>query len=453
MPHPCEPRLFVHSLPEAYRDPLDTLGRGVGRPLAPPLDGVFVRLYDSDMYGLGALVHERSLQYNCRTHDPSTADLFFVPTFSARDTGGRCAEENRTSHRFAGGLARLRLPLTGSNQSVLEARGGADHVVLNARTARHWEQEPACELSLADSAFGSPIKLSAEAPEQGRGGWVYPEAPYLPRLMPEGGYHSIPWTSTVHLDLDSTRPFPWEARHERPILVIASFAITRWPAVQFPRPIHELRVALWNTCKAQQNLTRCTCASPQGSSSLQSQRLLPNGAIDPASTEATRRPTPMRRIAQLYSRATFCLQPGGDTVSRKAIVDALLLGCIPVLFHQGQQALWPWHWGSWVDNATVLLDQEAVRSGKLDAIGTLAALDDAHVRAMQLTIATHGHRMQYSALDTAVLRHHGVLGDAQAEDAFDLALQGALVLSRNAKRQSYGLARQQHARKRRGQVG
>ena len=52
-------------------------------------------------------------------------------------------------------------------------------------------------------------------------------------------------------------------------------------------------------------------------------------------------------IARLYWNSTFCLQPQGDAVSRKAIVDSLLLGCIPVLFHEGQAQQWPWHWGSW----------------------------------------------------------------------------------------------------------
>ena len=47
--------------------------------------------------------------------------------------------------------------------------------------------------------------------------------------------------------------------------------------------------------------------------------------------------------------------PGGDTISRKGIVDAILLGCIPVLFHTGQLAQWPWHWGPWVHTATVMI--------------------------------------------------------------------------------------------------
>ena len=52
---------------------------------------------------------------------------------------------------------------------------------------------------------------------------------------------------------------------------------------------------------------------------------------------------PIAQIGQLYASSIFCLQPPGDAVSRKGVVDALLLGCIPVLFHIGQVKQWPWH--------------------------------------------------------------------------------------------------------------
>ena len=37
-------------------------------------------------------------------------------------------------------------------------------------------------------------------------------------------------------------------------------------------------------------------------------------------------PRSPERTALLYWDSTFCLQPGGDTITRKAIIDALLLG-------------------------------------------------------------------------------------------------------------------------------
>ena len=62
---------------------------------------------------------------------------------------------------------------------------------------------------------------------------------------------------------------------------------------------------------------------------------------------------PVVAIARLYREATFCLQPMGDSITRKAMVDAVLLGCIPVFFHAGQRLQWPWHAGGWIDAASL----------------------------------------------------------------------------------------------------
>ena len=47
-----------------------------------------------------------------------------------------------------------------------------------------------------------------------------------------------------------------------------------------------------------------------------------------------------------YARATFCLQPPGDMVARAGIIDALSVGCIPVLFHRAQAQLWTGFWNA-----------------------------------------------------------------------------------------------------------
>jgi xyloglucan galactosyltransferase MUR3 len=49
----------------------------------------------------------------------------------------------------------------------------------------------------------------------------------------------------------------------------------------------------------------------------------------------------------LYERSRLCLTPGGDFPTRKGFFDALLSGCVPVIF-QPASALtqWPWHWAA-----------------------------------------------------------------------------------------------------------
>lgn len=121
------------------------------------------------------------------------------------------------------------------------------------------------------------------------------------------------------------------------------------------------------------------------------------------------------------------MQPAGDTPTRRGIVDALLLGCIPVLFDGVVRAQWPWHWGSWVADATVVLNGSAVREGHLDVVGTLADMPAEQIRRMQSVIRQQAHSMQYSTHDTRPLRENGVLTglDHTFEDAFDVLVRKA----------------------------
>lgn len=50
-----------------------------------------------------------------------------------------------------------------------------------------------------------------------------------------------------------------------------------------------------------------------------------------------------RTIYKMALESVFCLQPAGDSWTRKGIFDSLLAGCIPVVFSRNQvvfQYLW-----------------------------------------------------------------------------------------------------------------
>ena len=51
-------------------------------------------------------------------------------------------------------------------------------------------------------------------------------------------------------------------------------------------------------------------------------------------------------LVRQYAGADFCLQPPGDTLPRPGVMDAISVGCVPVLFHPMQQTLWPKHWNA-----------------------------------------------------------------------------------------------------------
>jgi hypothetical protein len=45
----------------------------------------------------------------------------------------------------------------------------------------------------------------------------------------------------------------------------------------------------------------------------------------------------------LFRRAIFCPAPPGDSITRKSIFDALLAGCIPVIFAKGSMSQYLWY--------------------------------------------------------------------------------------------------------------
>ena len=247
MPGGCRPRLYVYHLPEGYRDPLDTRGRGFGKPITPNnpelVRGLQISLYDSDAYaGLGDIFYERSLAYRCRTRDPVTADLFLVPAFSGQigaatnartPSGLRCAEvRNYTREVWQHAPDALFLRLYRINdggggrprrgwfavQSALERRGGADHILLNPRHGTQYEANPYCELDLLDPRLGNPVRLSIEAP--------FDET----RRLRDDVYQTVPWPSAIHLDardIAEGRVLPWQSRHLRDFLVGIAFGQRR----------------------------------------------------------------------------------------------------------------------------------------------------------------------------------------------------------------------------------
>lgn len=244
-------------------------------------------------------------------------------------------------------------------------------------------------------------------------------------------YSSAPYTSLVHADASTRAPTAWQSRHSRPLLIAARFSVRE----SMPGHARRLRRALHRSCNAS---TADVCAAtlpapvaPSGPSRSEGRAGRPLSASESPLAEDA-----MGDVARLYWRATFCLQPGGDTVSRKSIVDAVLLGCIPVLFHAGQRRLWPAHWGGWVANATVLLDGAAVASGRRDAVQQLMQVRPRHVRSMQEAIARHAHTMQYAAVDTSLLTV------TPAVDAFDILLRAAHARATEASAQARGRQQQ-----------
>jgi hypothetical protein len=97
----------------------------------------------------------------------------------------------------------------------------------------------------------------------------------------------------------------------------------------------------------------------------------------------------------------FCLGPSGDSYARKANIDALAVGCIPVVFYHASLS-YPWHIAS-PSSTRILISAADVMNDTVNVIDVLRKVPIGRVRAMQREIARL--RISWPASVDAVVEH------------------------------------------------
>ena len=373
----CAFRLFVYPLPEGYRK--QTIA---GSNLS------YNPANDDFQFTLAAIFFDRSVHHRCRTYDPMEATLFLVPAWNADQThkpSDACAEQSRST---ASGVMHLLYDrLEAAAPGRLTARGGADHLLVNPRVgAYRYESHPLCELDLLDARFGSAARLALEQAPDAADAHIVHGPRRIFDYFSHAVFTSVPYPSWVRLPMPIKGGIvigpvpPWHDAAERPrsILVAAIFgAAVRVPDAEsasrapgagrvgscskrgFCRtPIGEFRQRLRDRCVAAAG--HCAYMAPEAGNDATETYSAADAASTTRASSASfvddrdrlaprgrkRRPSARRiaddwpsRAAALLRSSTFCLQPAGDSLTRKGTLDALLLGCVPVFFHQSQVAV------------------------------------------------------------------------------------------------------------------
>lgn len=192
----------------------------------------------------------------------------------------------------------------------------------------------------------------------------------------ETGYAAEPMYDGIPFPSGVRDGMPWTSAHRRPLLVSGCFNA------------HGSYTITRRRMRAQcvRDTERC--------------RFLP------ASKGAQTREYALAAVYAMYWNSTFCLHPPGDAISRKGVIDSLLLGCIPVFVHPDQARQWPWHFAPWAPRATVTLSVEAAGATGLAGAATnivdeLARIPAMRVHSMQRTIAENAWRLAYRTSEQA----------------------------------------------------
>ncbi|XP_042431279.1 probable xyloglucan galactosyltransferase GT17 [Zingiber officinale] len=261
--------------------------RGLGRPLLrlpadADLDPGLTSWYATHPLAAEVIFHARAERHPCRTADPAAAELFYVPFFAGLHAATNSRQQNHTRRdALAVDLADHLASLPAFGRS-----GGRDHFLVVGRTSWDFMRDP----DLLPEVANVTVLTVERHPGEGRHQFGIPYPSY---------FH--PRTAEDVAD--------WQAELRR-------FARTRSHLFAF---VGGLRPGSDKAAVRAKVMAQCW----------KSKRCLP---VDCNPTR--RRCEDPDRVLDVMRRADFCLQPPGESLTRRSTFDAMLAGCIPVFFSE-----------------------------------------------------------------------------------------------------------------------
>ncbi|WOL10146.1 hypothetical protein Cni_G18900 [Canna indica] len=336
--------------------------------------------YRTDPLFMELHFHRRMLEYSCLTTEPAAADAVFLPYYAALDALPYLYSPAHWNNSALHGRDFVEWLLSGDRPEIWARRAGHDHFLAMAGSAWDFDNDPA-QFPLWGTAFlGLPELYNVTALTLESRAWPLQE-------------HAVPPPTSFH-PATVARLDAWLSRarrSRRPFLMLyAGGAAPTGGKLNIASSIRaecELRPDLCDLVDCSEGI----CAH------------------DPA------------RYMRPMLRARFCLQPPGETPTRRSTFDSILAGCIPVFFEEASAATqFGWHIPrSRYDDFSVLIPKEDVVFGGRRIVDVLEAIAPARVRRMREAVLELAPAVMY--------RRHGSSGALRSrKDAFDLAVEGVL---------------------------
>lgn len=323
------------------------INSGMGPPVIED-DGLFLTWH----FSLFSSMYNRMKRSKRRTFDPEKADLFIIPYDLGLD-GYLDDNTCRTRRGCTKGLVgKLEKYLTA--QKYWQRHQGGDHVVLWSLGNYHPWPRNGCDVFMKDFCRKCTITCY----------WMDPS-------IPEHRFISVPFPGAYHWH-DNIKNIPWDTTD-------AALAARKTLAVYLGsthtlNPYHtKIRRAMAKQCEDHENCEWMQIAHSSKDMSIGD-------------------------FLSVYRKATFCLCPPGDDPARKAVFDAILSGCIPVIFHESTLFnQYPWHFDEGEAlGISISVPGNLVRLGTLKFMEYLKKVPPSTIRAKQEEIKRLAPRIQYS---------------------------------------------------------
>ncbi|CAN1131430.1 Xyloglucan galactosyltransferase MUR3 [Linum perenne] len=380
--------IYVHDLPSRFNDDMlkecrslslwtnmckFTTNAGMGPPLEN-VEGVFSNTgwYATNQFAVDVIFSNRMKQYDCLTNDSSLAAAIFVPFYAGFDIA-RYLWGHNISRRDAASLDLVDWLMKRPEWKIMQGR---DHFLVAGRIT--WDFR---RLSEDEGDWGNKLLFLPAARNMSM--LVVESSPW------NANDFGIPYPTYFHPAKDA-EVFAWQDRMrnlERKYLF--SFAGA-------PRPgnAKSIRGQIIDQCRSSKvgKLLECDfgeskCHSPSS-------------------------------IMQMFQSSLFCLQPQGDSYTRRSAFDSMLAGCIPVFFHPGSAyTQYTWHLPKNYTTYSVFIPEDEIRKRNISIEERLSQIPPEQVQIMRENVIKLIPQLIYadprSKLETF-------------KDAFDVAVQAVI---------------------------
>ncbi|XP_028759571.1 probable xyloglucan galactosyltransferase GT14 [Neltuma alba] len=408
--------VYIHNLPGRFNHDLlqncQVLTRGTDKPnmcpymenlgLGPEVgnntEGILTSRswYFTNQFLLEVIFHNRMKNYRCLTNDSSLASAIFVPFYAGLDVS-RFLWDSSLTVRDSSGFDLVQW-LAGKPE--WKKMWGRDHFLVSGRISWDFRRQYDNE-----SYWGSKFRF-------------LPESMNMSMLAVEASSwnndYAIPYPTSFHPSNDD-EILGWQERirhQKRPYLFTFTGA---------PRPELEdsIRGKIIDHCKASSVCRFVDCS---------------NGG------EKCDNPI---NVIEVFEQSVFCLQPPGDSYTRRSIFDSMLAGCVPVFFHPGTAySQYLWFLPKNRTKYSVYIPVRDAREWLVNVEKVLLGISEEEVYAMRDEVIKLIPRIIY-ADPRAKLENF--------EDAFDVAVQGMIErieqvreVIRNGGDPSVGFADEDH---------
>lgn len=379
--------IYVHNLPRRFNHDLlkhcrslsnwtnmceFTSNCGFGPPLSNSARVYSDRgWYTTNQFSLEVIFHNRMKQYECLTNDSSLAQAVFVPYYAGLDVA-RYLWGYNISMRDSDSLALVKWL---RQKPEWRKMSGKDHFLVAGRVT--WDFR----------------RLTDEEFDWGNKFFFLPESKNMTILTIESSpWHNndfaIPYPTYFHpsKDGDVSR---WQDRMRRQRRTF----LFSFVGGQRPNLRDSIRREIIEQCK----VSRRKC------------KLLE------CHSESNKCQKP-DVVMKMFQSSVFCLQPPGDSSTRRSAFDSILAGCIPVFFHPGSAYIqYLWHLPKNFTKYSVFISDIDVKMGTVSIEKTLLRISKQKVAAMREEVIRLIPKVIYARSKLKTL-----------DDAFDISINGVL---------------------------